>query len=424
MVGSTENTRASSLTGKEEWRTSRSTVPTHIVMQGGRTRTTIMNEKEISIELSHCLSEWGVPNDQAHLEFRRGVIVLGIGYFRARARVGDESCSILEDNSSSFFQTTRILCDNSDSTDISAAYEYYLRQDISMPLFCYEDMINMDASEPYYRWYNINTRNIEYKLKPKFQGMSSQYLYPFDRFRYEKITKEEHFFSKWLVDNGDKAEIGGRLMEVYLGCHVLQHEACFHCSKKSIKWNGSSNSSWQALLCQTCNATYAVKTKANMKAVESEFCFNKISGGSFEEFCKIHNSQLQPKMFCVVLPRKSVATDVQNRVYPVYIAEITKGVPQLYHNAFNKRLPKMIFKTRISVAINTKKKWFDLPQHGNPVDIWSIGKKVFVDRFSKSKYDEMKALFGFGDHNDGSSDEESDCGTKNEIADAIANITI
>mmetsp|Transcript_25208 Transcript_25208/g.37333 ORF Transcript_25208/g.37333 Transcript_25208/m.37333 type:complete len:177 (-) Transcript_25208:651-1181(-) len=173
-----------------------------------------------------------------------------------------------------------------------------------MPLlFCYEDMINNidDASEPYYRWYNINTRNIEYKLKPKFQGMSSQYLYPFDRFRYEKITKEEHFFSKWLVDNGDKTEIGGRLMEAYLSCHVLQYEACFNCnSRKSIIWNVGSESSWQNLICQACNARYEVKTKANMKAVESEFRFNKISGGSFEAFCSntIHSSILKCSEEC------------------------------------------------------------------------------------------------------------------------------
>jgi hypothetical protein len=205
-----------------------------------------------------------------------------------------------------------------------------------------------------YRWYNLNTRNIEYNLKPKFQGISTQHLDPFNRFRYEELSKEEYFFSKWLVDNGDKAGIGGRLIEVSLGCHVLQHEACFHCnSKKSIRWNGGSESSWQDFVCQACNARYHVKTKANMKAFESAFRFNKISGGSFEAFCKIRNSQLQPKMFCVLLPRQSIAKDAQSRVYPVYVAEITKGVPQLYHNAFNKKLPKMRFKTKISVAINT-----------------------------------------------------------------------
>jgi hypothetical protein len=122
-------------------------------------------------------------------------------------------------------------------------------------------------------------------------------------------------------------------MEVYLGYHALRHAACFNCSsKKSIRWNGCSKSSWQVLVCQTCNATYAVKTKANMKALESEFRLNKISGGSFEAFCETRNSQLQPKRFCVILPRQSIATDVQNRAYPVYIAQITKGVPQLYHH--------------------------------------------------------------------------------------------
>jgi hypothetical protein len=56
-----------------------------------------MDEKDISIDLSHCLGEWGVPKDEVHLECRRGVIGNGIGYFRARARGGDESSSIVED---------------------------------------------------------------------------------------------------------------------------------------------------------------------------------------------------------------------------------------------------------------------------------------------------------------------------------------
>jgi len=49
---------------------------------------------------------------------------------------------------------------------------------------------------------------------------------------------------------------------------------------------------WQDLVCQACNARYEVKTKANMKAVDLEVFFNKISGGSFEAFCSntIHSS--------------------------------------------------------------------------------------------------------------------------------------
>jgi hypothetical protein len=379
-----------------------------------------MNDKEISIELSHSLSEWGVPKDEAHLEFRRGVILVGIGCFRAR---GNDSSSIKDLSSPS---SRRRLCNiNIVLTDITAAYEFYLQhEDIVAPMFCYEDMINMDASEPYYRWYNISTRKIEYKLKPKFRGISSKYLDPFDRFRYEEMSNEEHFFNKWLVDTGNAAKIGGKLMEVSLACHIHRYEACFHCnSKKSIRWNGGSNSSWQDLVCLACNATYEVNTKSNMEAVESAFRLNKIIGGSFEEFCTIRNSQLQPKMFCVLLPRKSIAKDPHNQVYPVYVAEITKGVPQLYHAAFNKRLPKLRFKTRISVSLNTKKKWFDLPMPSTSVDVGGIGRKVFIDRFSIGKYREMKNIY-FGDHNDSSSDDESStCNSNSEIIDAVAEIT-
>ena len=91
-----------------------------------------------------------------------------------------------------------------------------------------------------------------------------------------------------------------------------------------------------------------------------------------------------------------------------------------WYNAFNKKLPTMRFKARISVAINTKKKWFDLPKKNTQVDLWGIGKKVFIDTVSKKKYDEMNELYGFYES---SSDDECDYGNQHVIADAIAEMT-
>lgn len=366
-----------------------------------------MNEKEISIELSHSLGEWGVSKDRAYTEFRRGVIMVGIRYFRTQ---GDPAIT-----------NFRALRDDEFPTEINAAYEHFLRyEDVIMPLFSYEDKLDMDAREPYFRWFNTKTRNIEYRLKPKFQGMPTQDLDPLNRFQFEEMSNDELFFSKWIVDSGNRIEIGEKLMKAYLTCHVLQHEACFYCNfKRSLRWNSNSTASWQDLICLKCNAIYKVKTKATIKDVESAFRYNTFGGGSFEAFCRIRSSQQQPKMFLVILPRKSIANDKQNNVYPVNVAEITKGVPKLYHGAFNKRLPSIRFKTTISVDSSTKKKWFDLPFRSITVNVGAVGKKVFIERFSKKSYNEMAAIY----FEDGDSEDESGNSSTNDEIDSVADIT-
>eukprot|EP00979_Chaetoceros_neogracilis_P011477 scaffold2837_cov249-Chaetoceros_neogracile.AAC.9 len=365
-----------------------------------------MNAKEISIELSHSLSEWGVSKERAHDEFRQGVIMVGIQYFSMDPSVVN-------------FQ--HLHYDDEFPTDINAAFEYFLRrEDVVTPLFCYEDKINMEAREPYFRLFNTDTREIEYRLKPKFLGIPAQELDPFNRFQFEQMSKEEHFFSKWLVDSGKNAEIGGKLMESYLACYQHEHQQeCFHCnSKKSLRWNDYSTLSWQDFVCLVCNAIYKVKTKADMKAVDLAFHFNKIGcGSSYEEFCKIRNSQPRPKMFLVVLPRKSIIRDV-GKVYPVHIAEITKGMPTLYHGAFNKGLSTLRFKTVVSVDPSTKETWFDLPRRRNIVDVGAVAKKVFIEKFSKNMYIELEALY----FEDSESEDESDNANSTEIRDVIKDI--
>ena len=359
-----------------------------------------MNEIEISIELSHSLGEWALlpssGGDKTHERFRAGAIIVAREYFRARI----DSSSIIAS-----FQALRN--DKFPACDISKSFEHCLRyEEATSPIFCYEQQdkkgINMEAIAPKYRWYNTQTRQIEYKLKPKFRGIPFPDLDPFSRFHFEEISKPELFFTKWIVDNNDRnnTEIGEKLMKSYLYLLALQDDelGCFHCKrKKSLRWNGRSKASWHDLVCIECNAMYMIKTKSNMNAVEAAFRFNKISGGSFEEFCKLHNSLELPKMFLVLLPRKSIVNDAGNKVYPVYIAEILSGVPQLYHGAFNKNLPLLRLKTHISVDLFTKKRWFDLPMQDMSVDIGAIAKRVLIERFSMKTFRALETLY-FEDH--------------------------
>eukprot|EP00979_Chaetoceros_neogracilis_P009911 scaffold2293_cov248-Chaetoceros_neogracile.AAC.2 len=365
-----------------------------------------MNEQEISIKLSQSLGEWGVSKDRAHAAFRKDVIMVGIEYSRTQP-----------DPVITNFQPLR---NDEFPTDIDAAYEHFLRhEDAIMPLFCYEDKINMDAREPYVRWFNTKTRKIDYRLKSKFQGMPRQDLDPLKRFHFEEMSITDHFFSKWLVDSGNNTEIGEKLMTAYLTCHVLQHEKCFHCnSKKSLRWNGNFKASWKDFVCLKCNVMYKVKTKASQKDVETAFRSNSFGGGSFQQFCEIRNSQA--KLFLVILPRRSIVNGKQNSVYPVNVAEIMNGVPQLYHGTFNKRLPSLRFKTMVSVYPGTQKKWFDLPFRQITVDVGAVGKKIFIERFSKKSYTDMAAMY-FEDAD--SEDESCDSSADDVLIDSIAEIT-
>jgi len=160
-----------------------------------------------------------------------------------------------------------------------------------------------------------------------------------------------------------------------------------------------------------CNdVMYKVKTKASQKEVETAFRSNS--------FGKIRNSQAA-KLFLVILPRKSIVNGKQNSVYPVNVAEIMTGVPQLYHGTFNKRLPSLRFKTMVSVYPSTQKKWFDLPFRQITVDVGAVGKKIFIERFSKKSYTDTSAMY-FEDTD--SEDESGNSSTDDVLIDSVAEI--
>ena len=111
--------------------------------------------------------------------------------------------------------------------------------------------------QPYFRKRDRETRNVLYEpghvygyiRKNEYQGYTVGELDPFSRFSFGTMTKEELFFERWFVDD-DEASSDGVLFEAILACHALAHEACHDCKyRKTLRWNGGGDSSWQDLIC-------------------------------------------------------------------------------------------------------------------------------------------------------------------------------
>jgi hypothetical protein len=271
-----------------------------------------------------------------------------------------------------------------------------------------------------------------YKIKPEYNGHSSDELDPLERFTFQEVSKEESFFQEWfIIDDENDASHLGLFYEAFLACHALQHAQCFSCKySKSLRWNGGGTSSWQDLVCITCNSTYEVKTKANMERVEKAFKFNNIPGGSFSNWCLLANSNIRSapdqKRFLVVLPRAPTFNRQLKKVYPVQIAEISMILPALFPGSFHPNRP-IRFKSKISVKLNTRAKWFDLPSTGEEVAHWDIAEKVFVERFSQETFDSLMQDYFFSDDGNESNNEEDEdtpsIGVK-EVAEKLGKLDI
>ena len=73
-------------------------------------------------------------------------------------------------------------------------------------------------------------------------------------------------------------------------------------------------------------------------------------------------------------------------MYPVHIAEIASVLPNLCPGSFNLDKNDIKFKSRVSIKMNTKAKWFDLPSTDEYVECWDIAERVFIERFSQDTF--------------------------------------
>ncbi|KAL7538859.1 hypothetical protein ACHAXR_011420 [Thalassiosira sp. AJA248-18] len=290
----------------------------------------------------------------------------------------------------------------------SDAYEHVLRNDeVSDQIFCCSDKLNGGGYlEPFFRCHDRRTGAFTgYKLKNEYQGFSSRELDPLYRFQFDEISNENLFYQRWFVDEDD-ASADGVLFEAMLACHALQYEPCYDCKcLNALRWNGGGSASWQDMICIKCGATYEIKTKASMEKVENALHWNNLNGGSFSSWCRLRNSkQPNQKMYLVLLPRKSTFNRHHEKV-----------LPKICSNSFNTNHNSIRFKSSVSLKLNTKAKWFNLPITGEVIEMGQIAVKVFKERFSEEKYERLRHLYFGSDSSDG--DETSDKVEEKEAAD-------
>lgn len=356
-----------------------------------------MNTREIAFELSHCFNEWGVSSsEKIHRIFRRQAVIAATNYFHSP---GDLGTNLEQLEQTSF------------PTNLNDAFRFYLQnENVASPLYGYIDHLDMNGRQPYYRKYNKDKRKYEYHLKQQFEGFEEQ-CDPFTRFVFQRMEREELFFSTWMIEDDDvQSASKGKVIETWLLCHALQHERCFNCKTKgSLRFfNANTRSSWQDMICcnKECSAMYKITTKENKIAMDKSFFLNRFICGSFQEFCQERNAENR-KMFLVVIPRQGVRKEIQeiqHLYYPAWIGEIQKGLPHVYHATFNPNLDDLRFKTVVSIAPGSETVWFDLPCPQREIDVYDIAKKVFIERFSQATFDFYASEY-FGDQ-DGDSEDE------------------
>ena len=227
---------------------------------------------------------------------------------------------------------------------------------------------------------------------------------PFHRFVFHEMTKEDFLFQRWIIEDSQTTIIAREMViKVLFLCYALQHQECYHCkSKDSLRFSASSMS-WSDMICTECFSLYEVKTLSNTRSIDESYLSNKFSCGSWEQYCRLKNSGYS-NMYLIFIPWQS-AQDI----YPVFVARVHRALPQICHATFNQNLHGIRLNTIVNVFPVMKQKWFDLPKPKSPIDVGRIGKKVFIERFSKDSYDYYYSFyFGGSDESEPEVDSSKD----------------
>ena len=337
-------------------------------------------EKKAVEEILHSLNEWGLSDSlEEHKEFRKLVV--------------SEILASLKRRSSGQSFDYKELQHDKFPVELDKAYEHVLsHEQVPDDVYSVRDKLNMEGyGNPYRRRYIKRLDQVKgYSLRPEYRTFTKRDLDPLHRYEYQLMEQTELIFLRWFCEVEDCHL--GIFYEAALACHALQYEVCYNCKfRNSLRWNGGSQGSWQDMICTKCGCIYEIKTKASMEKVEKAFMFNSIPGGSYSSFCKMNNSKRpDQKIFLVLLPRSWTCNRKGEEVYPVQIAEIAYVLPQVNEHTFNqhrwKKFGKMHFRSKISVKLQSKSKWFDLPSFGSLTFMDGIRKQVFQSRFSEERY--------------------------------------
>lgn len=73
-------------------------------------------------------------------------------------------------------------------------------------------------------------------------------------------------------------------------------------------------------------------------------------------------------------------------------------LPRVHHGTFNlDHHVNLPLKSSVSVRLNTKEKWFDIPVTGEIIEMEQIAVKVYKERFSEETYFKMEQLLAGSD---------------------------
>ena len=247
--------------------------------------------------------------------------------------------------------------------------------------------------DPFWRVYHTESKRfLGYRLKREFKGFKLEQLDPFRRFSFPTCSESMYWYNRWFESTKD-AE-AGIIFEARFACYALQHQACYSCHCRSLRWNGGSKASWQDLVCIVCKSTYELKTRATMETIDKNFRKNEIRGGSYSRYRELVNvSKKGPeeKMFMVLLPRQYTYNQNREKCHRVYIAEIDKVLPRVAVTSFNANIKPMRLSSKVSVKLFTKRHWFDLPKT-EPIEYTQILENLFIEKFSKEELQRLQKL--------------------------------
>jgi len=105
-------------------------------------------------------------------------------------------------------------------------------------------------------------------------------------------------------------------------------------------------------------------------------------------------------MFLVLLPRKFTFDLNRQKIHEVTIAEIDTIKPKLSEANFNPDREEVSFKSRTTMNLRSKTKWFDLPFSGEDVDLPATKKKIYIECFGQEVFN---ACGGAGGGDEGAS---------------------
>mmetsp|Transcript_20503 Transcript_20503/g.31110 ORF Transcript_20503/g.31110 Transcript_20503/m.31110 type:complete len:425 (-) Transcript_20503:553-1827(-) len=387
-------------------------VPSALMMVRPSRKTHEQNQsregKRVRQDLSHSLKEWGVTGQhEEHGKFRDRT--LNEGVLLVSAENTKDSRKVQRGGLSFEHLESDIFPDN-----IQEAFEYALRADVTnvAPEKCVviSDRLNVEGfGEPFFsrkdkrisarrrRPKSGKKKNESYLMKHDYKGFHRREIDPLRRYSFEQIPKSDYFYQRWFID--ERENDLGTFLEAWGACHAIQKEPCFNCGcTDSLRWNGGSGSSWQDIVCIKCGAMYEVKTKASMDKIRSEYYFNNLSSGSFNNYCKIAESRRRDqKMFLVLFPREHTLDKVSGlkRVHPGLITEIANVKPKLFEGSFNPSAETIRFKSRTQMKLHTRDTWFELPV-ATEINMDDAKKKVFIEFFGKEMFDHLSQDLFYG----------------------------